>query len=77
MKNQDDTDSQGMGYLSSLPRRAVTLYLPLAVFVLCDPPDELPAIPAPGGGPRGYTAGPWRPDWIARSWLTNRRCSSG
>jgi multiple sugar transport system permease protein len=33
MKNNDDTDTQGMGYLSSLPRRAVTLYLPLAVFV--------------------------------------------
>jgi multiple sugar transport system permease protein len=26
-------DSQGMNYLSSLPRRAVTLYLPLAAFV--------------------------------------------
>jgi multiple sugar transport system permease protein len=33
MKKDDDTDTQGMGYLSSLPRRAVTLYLPLAVFV--------------------------------------------
>ena len=33
MKKDDDTDTQGMGYLSSLPRRVVTLYLPLAVFV--------------------------------------------
>jgi multiple sugar transport system permease protein len=32
MKASDD-DSQGMGYLQSLPRRAVVLYLPLAVFV--------------------------------------------
>ena len=28
-----DNDTQGMGYLDRLPRRAVTLYLPLAVFV--------------------------------------------
>jgi multiple sugar transport system permease protein len=33
MKKDDDTDTQGMAYLASLPRRAVTLYLPLAVFV--------------------------------------------
>lgn len=33
MKKSDDTDTQGMSYLSSLPRRAVTLYLPLGVFV--------------------------------------------
>jgi multiple sugar transport system permease protein len=33
VKKDDDTETQGMGYLSSLPRRAVTLYLPLAVFV--------------------------------------------
>jgi multiple sugar transport system permease protein len=32
MKAQQD-DKQGMEYLNSLPRRAVTLYLPLAVFV--------------------------------------------
>jgi multiple sugar transport system permease protein len=32
MKKTDD-DSGGMAYLSTLPRRAVTLYLPLAVFV--------------------------------------------
>src|SRR5438445_813733 len=30
---KDDTDAQGMGYLDSLPRRAITLYLPLAIFV--------------------------------------------
>lgn len=29
----NDTDSQGMNYLSSLPSRTVTLYIPLAVFV--------------------------------------------
>ncbi|TFZ00112.1 carbohydrate ABC transporter permease [Ramlibacter humi] len=28
-----DTDTQGMAYLSSLPRRVVTVYLPLAIFV--------------------------------------------
>ena len=28
-----DNDSQGMAYLSSLPRRVVTLYIPLGVFV--------------------------------------------
>jgi len=33
MKTQDN-DSQGMSYLSSLPRRTVTLYIPLAVFVV-------------------------------------------
>jgi multiple sugar transport system permease protein len=33
MKKDDDTDTQGMAYLASLPRRVVTLYLPLAVFV--------------------------------------------
>ena len=33
MKKDDDTDTQGMAYLASLPRRALTLYLPLAVFV--------------------------------------------
>ena len=33
MKKDDDSDTQGMAYLASLPRRAVTLYLPLAVFV--------------------------------------------
>jgi multiple sugar transport system permease protein len=33
MKKDKDNDSQGMHYLSSLPRRAVTIYLPLAVFV--------------------------------------------
>jgi multiple sugar transport system permease protein len=33
MKN-DDTDTQGMHYLSSLPRRVVTLYIPLFVFVV-------------------------------------------
>jgi multiple sugar transport system permease protein len=32
MKN-DSSDSQGMHYLSSLPRRVVTLYVPLGVFV--------------------------------------------
>lgn len=32
MKETED-DSQGMAYLSSLPRRVVTLYVPLAVFV--------------------------------------------
>jgi multiple sugar transport system permease protein len=32
MKAQE-TDSQGMNYLSSLPRRTVTLYIPLVVFV--------------------------------------------
>jgi multiple sugar transport system permease protein len=32
MKDSSD-DSQGMAYLSSLPRRAVVLYLPLAIFV--------------------------------------------
>ncbi len=28
-----DTDTQGMAYLASLPRRVVTLYIPLAIFV--------------------------------------------
>jgi multiple sugar transport system permease protein len=30
---KDDNDAGGMSYLSSLPRRVVTLYLPLGVFV--------------------------------------------
>ena len=29
----DDTDTQGMHYLASLPRRVVTVYVPLAIFV--------------------------------------------
>ena len=33
MKPEQSTDSQGMRYLDSLPRRVVTLYAPLAVFV--------------------------------------------
>ncbi|KQT11390.1 carbohydrate ABC transporter permease [Ramlibacter sp. Leaf400] len=28
-----DTDTQGMAYLASLPRRVVTVYIPLAIFV--------------------------------------------
>src|SRR5260221_11891941 len=32
MKN-DDVQTQGMGYLESVPRRVVTLYLPLGVFL--------------------------------------------
>jgi multiple sugar transport system permease protein len=31
--SDDARDSQGMGYLNTLPRRVVTLYLPLAVFL--------------------------------------------
>jgi len=30
---QSDTDTQGMRYLDSLPRRAVTIYIPLGIFV--------------------------------------------
>ena len=30
----DTVDSQGMNYLVSLPRRIVTIYLPLAAFVI-------------------------------------------
>jgi multiple sugar transport system permease protein len=33
MSAKDKDDSQGMNYLSSLPSRTVTLYIPLAVFV--------------------------------------------
>jgi len=33
MKEQPDVQTQGMGYLESLPRRVVTLYLPLGVFL--------------------------------------------
>ena len=29
----DDLDTQGIGYLTSLPRRVVTVYIPLAIFV--------------------------------------------
>jgi len=29
----DDIDTQGIGYLTSLPRRVVTVYIPLAIFV--------------------------------------------
>ncbi|MGZ5182152.1 MAG: carbohydrate ABC transporter permease [Ramlibacter sp.] len=29
----DDTDTQGIAYLTSLPRRVVTVYVPLAIFV--------------------------------------------
>jgi len=32
-KKDDDTDTQGMNYLQSLPRRVVTVYLPLLIFV--------------------------------------------
>jgi multiple sugar transport system permease protein len=31
--NKTDVNNEGMGYLASLPRRAVFLYLPLAIFV--------------------------------------------
>src|SRR6266496_1053683 len=30
----DNTDTQGMNYLTSLPRRLVTVYLPLVVFLI-------------------------------------------
>jgi multiple sugar transport system permease protein len=33
MKEQTDLQTQGMGYLETLPRRVVTLYLPLAIFL--------------------------------------------
>jgi multiple sugar transport system permease protein len=33
MSEKETTDTAGMGYLDSLPRRAVTVYAPLAVFV--------------------------------------------
>jgi multiple sugar transport system permease protein len=33
MKDQTDLQTQGMGYLESVPRRVVTLYLPLVVFL--------------------------------------------
>jgi len=33
MKEPTDIQAQGMGYLESLPRRVVTLYLPLGVFL--------------------------------------------
>ena len=33
-KKEDDTDTQGMNYLQSLPRRVVTVYVPLAVFLV-------------------------------------------
>jgi len=33
MKDQADLQTRGMGYLESVPRRVVTLYLPLAVFL--------------------------------------------
>jgi multiple sugar transport system permease protein len=33
MKEQADLQTQGMGYLESVPRRVVTLYLPLAIFL--------------------------------------------
>ena len=33
MKEPTDIQTQGMGYLESLPRRVVTLYLPLGVFL--------------------------------------------
>ncbi|WP_427912809.1 carbohydrate ABC transporter permease [Ramlibacter sp. MMS24-I3-19] len=33
MKKNDDTDTQGIDYLTSLPRRVVTVYVPLAIFV--------------------------------------------
>ncbi|TGQ03810.1 carbohydrate ABC transporter permease, partial [Mesorhizobium sp. M2E.F.Ca.ET.219.01.1.1] len=29
-----ETDEGGMGYLQSLPRRVVTVYLPLLVFII-------------------------------------------
>lgn len=32
-KNDDKPDSQGMHYLESLPRRVVTIYIPLGIFV--------------------------------------------
>ena len=43
MSEPQVTDSAGMSYLDSLPRRVVTVYLPLGVFVfvLC-PGDGAP-----------------------------------
>ncbi|RUZ98035.1 carbohydrate ABC transporter permease, partial [Mesorhizobium sp. M7A.F.Ca.CA.002.05.1.1] len=32
--NRPNTDEGGMGYLQSLPRRVVTVYLPLLIFVI-------------------------------------------
>ena len=32
-KKSDDTDTQGIDYLTSLPRRVVTVYVPLGIFV--------------------------------------------
>jgi multiple sugar transport system permease protein len=33
MKKDDDNDTQGIAYLTSLPRRVVTVYIPLGIFV--------------------------------------------
>ncbi len=32
-KHENDTDTQGMAFLQTLPRRVVTVYIPLAIFV--------------------------------------------
>jgi multiple sugar transport system permease protein len=32
-KHENDTDTQGMGFLQTLPRRVVTVYIPLGIFV--------------------------------------------
>ena len=33
MSKKDDTDTQGMGFLDTMPRQVVTVYIPLLVFV--------------------------------------------
>ena len=43
---EPSNDSQGMAYLSTLPRRVVTLYIPLGIFVvvLLFGPRQLPKL---------------------------------
>jgi para-aminobenzoate synthetase/4-amino-4-deoxychorismate lyase len=43
--------------------RSASGVLPLAVFALCDPPDQVPPVPAPAGRSRDYAIGPWRRRW--------------
>ncbi|WP_346618825.1 chorismate-binding protein [Blastococcus montanus] len=49
------------------PRRPVAdrppADLPLAVFALCDRPDEVAPVASPRGRDRAYRVGPWTQDW--------------
>jgi para-aminobenzoate synthetase/4-amino-4-deoxychorismate lyase len=47
----------------AVAERSTSDELPLAVFALCDPPDEAAPVPPPAGRNRSYAMGPWVRGW--------------